>query len=707
MKPRFGSLALFATVALALVCSYGAPEPEVLRTAREIRRLSAEEAGERRPVELSGVVLGQVEPFGESLVLRDDTDSIYLLGDESLISPFSPGDTIEVKGHTVTGSFAPFVRVDAARKTGTSPLPEPTRVASDDLFAKGLDAQWVVVAGVIRDLKVAPLDPQPANPAQGLSNRFIMTLAVGDRLVTVQSFDRIEAEKVVDAEVEVRGICFNLHNAERQFLSPLILVPQGIDFVIRKPPPSGPFELPAVSSRSLFQFRPDGFSMHRVRVDGVALHQVSGVGIWIRDDGGGFFVQSEERTPLKPGDLVRAAGFPAQGEFSPILSHAVYEKTGSGPSPSPARLRMSGEEVDHNNDLVEIEGVLTGRQDTTQGVMLHVRSRGATVEVIGNGRNAAWSEVELELGSTVSVVGICRLLALEGEHRLSGLLMPENYKVLARGPSDIVVVERAPWWNSKRIAVLLACVIATLIAILAAVFIVSRRRLNKERARRALEISAFKARLAERSQLARDLHDSLAQGLGAISLQLDLAGSPDGATSSPNQARQHVSMAHQLVRASIVEVRSFIRNLRTQTQQDMGLDVVLRDLLSTAVEGSDIRTDFRIEGVVWEPEPLVKEQIIRVVQEAIANAVRHSDGTEVTVSARYSPASLVVTVADNGKGFALSADLEENLHFGLLGMRERAALIGAEMKIASVAKMGTRIILSVSRNAAPANGLNL
>jgi signal transduction histidine kinase len=246
--------------------------------------------------------------------------------------------------------------------------------------------------------------------------------------------------------------------------------------------------------------------------------------------------------------------------------------------------------------------------------------------------------------------------------------------------------------------VLLASISAVLVAILAAVSIASRRKIAKERALRALEVSEYSARLAERSGMARDLHDSVAQGLGAISLQLELAG--NGLASNKDTLAYHLSVAQQLVRTSMVEVRSFIRNLRTQTQQDVELASALEELLRNAVEGAAIAPEFRVEGTVRKLSPSVEAQVIRIIQEAVLNAVRHSRASRLTVRIQHSATALTVSVADDGRGFDRTEDWGSRGHFGLLGMNERAALIGATLRIETAAGAGTRITLTVPRTVA-------
>jgi signal transduction histidine kinase len=697
----------FVVLFFALVPALRGETPDILRSAREVRALAQPQLEKSPPVLVSGVVLGLAEPEGKCLVLYDTTDSLYVLGTDETIARLVPGDTVEVRGHAVSGSYAPFVVADSVRKTGSAPVPEPKPIGLEELFGRGLDSQWISVVGVVRSLThsesarygrgvlASPWDKSVPPPTKRSKVR-LLTLAIGDRLVSVQYYDALDADQLIDAEVEIRALCFNSHNFDRQFLQPALLIPRGVALRILRPPPAGPFALPVVSSRSLFQYRPEGFSLHRVHIDGVVLHESPGSGLWVRDHGHGLFVRVEQPPPLVPGDVVEVAGFPERGDFAPLLANAVCRKIGHEPEPIPFRLQQPGDEAFHDNDLVITEGTLVDRKAVPRGLLLRVQTRGRIIEVLCDGEPTAWEHARLDLGSYLSISGLC-VLSAEGALQPSGKLIPDSYRLLVRRPSDIAVLRPAPWWTMQHVAILLGGVVVVLALILAAVFTLARKRIARERALRALEVSTYTARLAERNQMARDLHDTIAQGLTAISLQLEVAVKPEAPM---EEVSRHVGLARQLVRTSMAEVRSFIRNLRTQTQQDVDLGAAIEEILRTAVEGASLRTRFRVDGDVRKLAADVETQILRITQEAVANAVQHSGASELAAEITYGDRSLEVVIADNGCGFEeAAASSGDRLHFGLVGMKERAALIGSALVIRSNPGGGTRIILSVPYHA--------
>jgi hypothetical protein len=123
--------------------------PSALTNAAQVRNLSVAEATRALPVHLQGVVLAD-SAGGNSLVIQDDSEAIYMTGAPGIVSKYRRGDLIEITGVTDPGGFAPIVVIRNCKKTGTAPLPEPRRVIFDDLMRKHFDAQFVEITGVVR-----------------------------------------------------------------------------------------------------------------------------------------------------------------------------------------------------------------------------------------------------------------------------------------------------------------------------------------------------------------------------------------------------------------------------------------------------------------------------------------------------------------------------------------------------------------------------
>jgi two-component system NarL family sensor kinase len=212
-----------------------------------------------------------------------------------------------------------------------------------------------------------------------------------------------------------------------------------------------------------------------------------------------------------------------------------------------------------------------------------------------------------------------------------------------------------------------------------------------ERARLAGE-SVHMARIEERTHLARQLHDTLAQRLTAIGLHIETA-----LDATRNKAvTDQLQRALELSRAGLDEARGSIRELRGSARQP--LDDALAALAHAFSGETGIRVHVGFSGHV-ALTPAEEDEVVRIASEALTNVRKHAHATEVELSLRARPDRLEVQIADNGRGFNARS---RSTGFGLVGMRERAQMLGGRMRITSRPQHGTRLVLTVPRRAATA-----
>lgn len=192
--------------------------------------------------------------------------------------------------------------------------------------------------------------------------------------------------------------------------------------------------------------------------------------------------------------------------------------------------------------------------------------------------------------------------------------------------------------------------------------------------------------LAERNRIARDIHDTLAQGFTGVVVNLEAASRTLRKDNVP-VALEHIEHARGLARTCLEEARLSVRALRP----DAGHRQDLVQALEVQVErfaGSGTTARFILRG---EPVALPRDaqgELLRIAQECITNAMRHARAGHVEVSLAFTPGAVTLTVTDDGVGFDPAA---HNEGFGLLGMRERAVRIGARVTVSSVPGSGARI----------------
>ncbi|HTJ29464.1 MAG TPA: two-component regulator propeller domain-containing protein, partial [Acidobacteriaceae bacterium] len=213
----------------------------------------------------------------------------------------------------------------------------------------------------------------------------------------------------------------------------------------------------------------------------------------------------------------------------------------------------------------------------------------------------------------------------------------------------------------------------------------------------------FSAVMAERNRIAREIHDTLAQGYVGISLQLEVLGELLRMNKADAAVRL-LATTQELVREGLNDARQSIWALRSQDASESTLPVRLRRMVEEAKDES-LDTNFTIHGV-FRPLPTALEQeLLRISQEAILNVKHHAQASRLNVSLDYERELVSLTIADNGRGFTIKeparsgdpvrAAGQEKGHYGLIGMQERAALLHAEMVIDTHPGGGTVVRLRV------------
>jgi PAS domain S-box-containing protein len=199
--------------------------------------------------------------------------------------------------------------------------------------------------------------------------------------------------------------------------------------------------------------------------------------------------------------------------------------------------------------------------------------------------------------------------------------------------------------------------------------------------------------LEERNQLAAEIHDSLAQSFTGISLQLGVAG--EQLAANEGDPLHQIRRADEIAKFGLAEARRSILSLGSNAIEESGLTTTLQRLVEHSNVAGRLRCVFQFDVIPEEIlPPGVQHELLRFAQEAISNAVRHAKPTLVTVTLRWKPPDLILSVKDNGSGISNSS-LEKSEGFGLRNMRTRAAQINAKLDIQTAAGRGTSILLTV------------
>jgi signal transduction histidine kinase/ligand-binding sensor domain-containing protein len=203
----------------------------------------------------------------------------------------------------------------------------------------------------------------------------------------------------------------------------------------------------------------------------------------------------------------------------------------------------------------------------------------------------------------------------------------------------------------------------------------------------------YHARLAERTRIARDLHDTLLQSLAGVSLQLH--GIAKTAAATPEKTPSQIERIRQQVDASFREARMKVHNLRSPAVEGKGLTEALSDFLERLGPTVTARCTLHVTGEPLACRPEIAEELLHIAQEAANNANRHAGAKEIQIAVEYSERSVKLSISDDGCGFHLEEGLAKTGHWGLKNMPERAAHIRGKCVITSALGQGTKIEVHV------------
>src|SRR2546429_956642 len=195
--------------------------------------------------------------------------------------------------------------------------------------------------------------------------------------------------------------------------------------------------------------------------------------------------------------------------------------------------------------------------------------------------------------------------------------------------------------------------------------------------------------LEERTRMARDIHDTLAQGFTGVIIQLDTSVEALR-DEEPEEAAKHIRQARELARESLTEARRSVHALRPQALEKATFADALRAIITNTTAGTSLRSDFQLKGQPRDLQPAVEENLLHIGQEALSNALKHACATRFQARLSFDSDAVRLELRDNGKGFVV--DSANGGGIGLIGMSERADQIGARLAVTSKPGRGTKII---------------
>ncbi len=441
MASRMASIRLF--ICTLVLCGYfrspslqaaevTAPPPlPLLTNVDQVLNLSPSEAARSFPTHLQGVIT-YYDPMGQLCFVQDQSAGIYLYL-ASATGEITVGDIVVVDGTSGAGQYSPIVNRAKMTRVGRGKLPEPKRTDIPALANGKEDSQWVEVEGIIH------------TQTETKGQLFFDLVWAGNPLsFGVRDYPKKDFPNLVDARVRVRGVVATQQNKKHQIAGAYLLVPTLEQIQIIEAPQPEPFSSPIRQVKNVMSYSRQGASDHLVRVRGVVTLQTLGKILFLKDDSGGIQVQTHEQMRVHPGDLIDVVGFPARGDYSPVLQHSMFKLISAGNAPLPKRVTVnqatSGE---YDNELIQLEGEVLAEDETPENQVLVLNANKRVVRAIWNAREGGFAGA-LPTGSRVRLTGICKIHPDERGQ-------PVDFSLWLRSPSDVRVLQRPSWWRVTRL----------------------------------------------------------------------------------------------------------------------------------------------------------------------------------------------------------------------------------------------------------------
>ncbi|TDU80723.1 histidine kinase/DNA gyrase B/HSP90-like ATPase [Prosthecobacter fusiformis] len=645
------------------------------------------------PVRIRGVITFSNQRLGLAYV--QDASGGIGFDPRTNASPLpKPGDMVEVEGYLSRHQGLTMLLRHRTRLgppevqpvfTPAKQSPAPLSFDLDAAAELRIDGLLTTVSGVVRNVSVPVEESEPMIvEISSPSGHAIARLPWREPQAVLDSW--------LNAPVDLNAVLVS--RAASPLLpedaDALLLVSSRADWKLQPQALEEVFQRTPVTAVKAIQATPRSALRERTHVVGTVTAAKARSWVCLRMEDGSIEVSTRQMQDFKPGQRLAVASWPQNKEGRLMLQDGVCRVMGEGTPPLPVKLNKGIFNVNLHRELIQVTGILnthslpggTPRYTLTLPSGVHCR--------------LAWEHFllpnqihDLENGSRIRLTGICHFT-----QDSSSIPESTGLSILPRSLEDIVILAGPSWWTKERLMLTVWWLLG-LVGIALPGALVFRWQLWRQ-SQRIREIECEAATEEERLRIAREFHDCLQQQLSSAALHLDtLKGALHAA---PEMLPRLIDDTAAMLRHCQVEARHCIWDLRSDAAVRSSLTTSLNDWL-----GSRIRPDIntQVQFVHEGTEPPLPEgtpfQLMRIAQEAIANALAHSSARHIQVRLRCTRQHVEMIIEDDGRGFEPGLLTHPRPgHFGLSGLKERAAKIGADLELTTRPGTGTRIAVRLS-----------
>ena len=544
-----------------------------------------------------------------------------------------------------------------------------------DLDEERHDSRLVTTEGTVVDILPDEVD----------FHYSVLLLKDGPATVPVFVKDSPDREHLVDARVRVTGTYNRLVGGLRHFSGPLISANLD-EIAVVAPQPADRFDVPPLD--------PAAYQTPR---EVMRMGKRSALGRVLATWGANHLMLSVGHLPVNVtlahglplpacGQTVRVAGYPETDLFRVNLARAIWRAEPDLPAPDESPKDTHPRSILAHTDgrpciNSEMHGVLIRLRGTVLSRPTgEFAPRRLLLETDGYRVAADYSSVPsaadgVTVGCEIEVTGRC-LLESENWRQYDVFPQIQGLAVVVRTSDDIRVLSRPPWWTPARLLIVIAVLLAALVAIW------TRNRILRH-------VGAVK--IAERTRLAVELHDSLSQSLAGIACQVAAGGK--AIADNPALASERIGTAGRMLQSCRTELRNCLFDLRSDTLEDPDFAQALRTTLAPLADSADVAVRFNVPRErLADP---TAHAVLAIVRELAGNAIRHGGASAVRVAGCLDGGRVLFSVTDDGRGFdPAHCDGPLQGHFGLQGIRDRVRRLGGTFTIESAAT-GTKASVAI------------
>ncbi|MES2391104.1 MAG: histidine kinase, partial [Acidobacteriota bacterium] len=391
---------------------------------------------------------------------------------------------------------------------------------------------------------------------------------------------------------------------------------------------------------------------------------------FIQDSTAGVRLTALRSMSFQPGDEVEVLGIPRLEagaiQLQPLRARFLWDRAPVEPLSVTSTQAAAGGRFD--GTLIELSGVLLKRSTTKEGdIDLQMQDGAQKFSVHIPFDLFSADAAKFETGSRLKARGICSTNAADTSNK-------DAFALFANSVTDVVLLSGPPWWSGARLVWLLVSIFC-LSAAGVYLFIVNER-------------SKLRVIHGERQRLSHEMHDTLAQSLAGVGFKLQgIRRSMRESRAVPPSILDEVDATCEMVAGTHREASASIAALHPASQHEGDLLTLLERSVFSMLDSESLPAVIERLGEPRPMSPVVKDTLFRVGREAIANVLRHSGATEIKLTLQYRYRDLVLSVGDNGRGFA-----DPNRRgFGLRSIERRCAEIRAQVEILSSPQNGSTV----------------